>query len=102
MIAPKIGRGGYLVPAPSRSPIGGILRADAILERLASVEGGEARRRDLDPLARLWVATFARLPLAGLERSESRDLNFLSRDQRGSDQALLPRREECVDDRTCL
>src|SRR5213593_2026002 len=89
-------------PAPSRIQYGGFLLAYAILKRLARVERREAGRRDLDALARLRIAAFARLALACLERAEPGDLNFLSRDQRGRDQAFLPRREECVDDRACF
>src|SRR5688572_8505017 len=78
------------------------LLPNSILEGLARVERREPRCRDLDALAGLWIAAFARLTLAGLERPESGDLDLLAGHERGSDQSFLAGREEGVDDRARL
>src|SRR6185369_16357644 len=82
---------------PCRKPWGGLL-PNPILQRLARVERREPRRGDLDSLARLGIAAFARLPLPSFERTESRDLDFLAGHERRRDQTLLAGREERVDD----
>src|SRR2546422_7315986 len=80
------------VGEPARSfakPMGEALLLDAILERLACVECRKPGCRDLDALSGLGIATLARFALAGLEGSESRDLNLLPGHESGRDQSFL-------------